>query len=168
MAPKFDPTEIKFVYIRQPGGEVGSSAVLAPKLGPLGMSPKKVGDDIAKATGDWKGIKVQVKLTVQNRQATVEVVPTTTALILKALKEPARDRKVKKNIKHNGDIPLDIIIDIARTMRASGKGIIAKEFVGTVKSVLGTCNAVGCTIDKTPPRKLDEMIEAGEVEIPAA
>jgi ribosomal protein L11 len=31
---------------------------LAPKLGPLGMSPKKVGDDVQKATKDWKGLKV--------------------------------------------------------------------------------------------------------------
>ena len=33
--------------------EIGASATLAPKIGPLGLSPKKVGEDIAKATGDW-------------------------------------------------------------------------------------------------------------------
>jgi hypothetical protein len=32
------------------------------------QSPKKVGDDIAKATKDWKGLKVTVKLTIQNRK----------------------------------------------------------------------------------------------------
>lgn len=32
---------------------MGASAALAPKIGPLGLSPKKVGEDIAKATGDW-------------------------------------------------------------------------------------------------------------------
>ena len=35
------------------------------------QSPKKVGDDIAKATGDWKGLRITVKLTIQNRQAQV-------------------------------------------------------------------------------------------------
>jgi len=30
-----------------------------------------VGDDIAKATGDWKGLRITVKLTIQNRQAAV-------------------------------------------------------------------------------------------------
>jgi hypothetical protein len=30
-----------------------------------------VGEDIAKATGEWKGLKITVQLTVQNRQATV-------------------------------------------------------------------------------------------------
>ena len=32
-------------FLRQYGGEQAPSSVLAPKVGPLGMSPKKVGDD---------------------------------------------------------------------------------------------------------------------------
>jgi len=48
MPPKIDPNEIKIIYLRAQGGEVGSSASLAPKIGPLGLSPKKVGEDIAK------------------------------------------------------------------------------------------------------------------------
>lgn len=31
-------------------------------------------DYIAKATGDWKGLEITVKLTIQNRQAQIEVV----------------------------------------------------------------------------------------------
>lgn len=42
-------------HLRATGGEVGASSALAPKIGPLGLSPKKVGEDIAKATGDWVG-----------------------------------------------------------------------------------------------------------------
>jgi len=48
MPPKIDPNEIKIIYLRAQGGEVGSSSSLAPKIGPLGLSPKKVGEDIAK------------------------------------------------------------------------------------------------------------------------
>jgi large subunit ribosomal protein L12e len=46
MPPKADPTEIKYVIIRSTGGEVPGGSVLAPKLGPLGVPPKKAGDDI--------------------------------------------------------------------------------------------------------------------------
>lgn len=82
------------------GGEVGATSSLAPKIGPLGLSPKKVGDDIAKATGDWKGLKITVCLTIQNRQATISVVPSAASLIVKALKEPPRDRKKVKNSRY--------------------------------------------------------------------
>ena len=48
MPPKMDPNQIKYVYVRVTGGEVPGASSLAPKVGPLGMSPKKVGDDIVK------------------------------------------------------------------------------------------------------------------------
>lgn len=90
------------VYLRCVGGEVGATSSLAPKIGPLGLSPKKVGDDIAKATGDWKGLKITVCLTIQNRQATISVVPSAASMIVKALKEPPRDRKKVKNSEYTG------------------------------------------------------------------
>jgi large subunit ribosomal protein L12e len=88
MGPKFDPSEVKVIKFRVVGGEVGATSSLAPKVwtsqssnnnptvlcpqvGPLGLSPKKIGEDIAKATADWKGLKITVQLNVQNRQATV-------------------------------------------------------------------------------------------------
>lgn len=43
MAPKFDPSQLVEVYVRATGGEVGAASSLAPKIGPLGLSPKKVG-----------------------------------------------------------------------------------------------------------------------------
>lgn len=50
-------------------------SALGPKIGSLGLSPKKVHDDIAKATSDWIGLRITVKLTIQNRQTQIEVVP---------------------------------------------------------------------------------------------
>nr|XP_039321794.1 60S ribosomal protein L12-like [Saimiri boliviensis boliviensis] len=117
LPPKFDPNEIKVVYLRCTGSEVGATSVLAPTIGHLGLSPKKVGDDIAKATGDWKGLGITVKLTIQNRQAQIEMVPSASALIIKALKEPPRDRKKQKNIKHNGNITFYEIVRIAQQMQ---------------------------------------------------
>ncbi|KAG8522973.1 60S ribosomal protein L12 [Galemys pyrenaicus] len=65
------------------GGEVGATSALAPKIGTLVLSPKKFGDDIAKATGDWKGLRIALKLTIQNRQAQIDVVPSASVLIIK-------------------------------------------------------------------------------------
>ena len=94
MPPKFDPNAVVEVFVRALGGEVGAASSLAPKIGPLGLSPKKIGEDIAKETlKDWKGLRVTVKLTVQNRIAKVSIIPSASALVVKALKEPPRDRK---------------------------------------------------------------------------
>jgi len=165
MGPKFDPNEIKYIYLRAVGGEVGAASSLAPKVGPLGLSPKKVGDDIAKATGDWKGLKVTVQLKVQNRQATCTVVPSAAALIIKALKEPPRDRKKVKNIKHNGNITMDDIIEAARVMRPRS---MSREFSGCMKEILGTAQSVGCTVDGMDPHDVIDGINDGSIECPSA
>ncbi|KAK9844217.1 hypothetical protein WJX81_008386 [Elliptochloris bilobata] len=164
MAPKFDPSQVVEVYVRATGGEVGAASSLAPKIGPLGLSPKKIGEDIAKETAkEWKGLRVTCKLTVQNRIAKVSVVPSAAALVIKALKEPTRDRKKEKNIKHSGNLDLDDIIEIARIMRDRS---CARKLAGTVKEMLGTAVSVGCTVDRCDPREIQAKIDEGEIEIP--
>lgn len=106
-----------------------------------------------------------VKLKIQNRQATVEILPTSPRLLVTALKEPPRDRKKNKNIKHSGSIPLDEIIEIARQMRHKS---YAKELSGTVKEVLGTARSLGCSVDGSPPSAIIDLINSGEIEIPSA
>lgn len=60
---------ITIVRIKVFGGEPGPAATLAPKLGPLGLNAKKIGEDIVKEGGKWKGIRVMVQLKCQNRAA---------------------------------------------------------------------------------------------------
>ena len=101
MALKFDSTEIKVTYLRCTNGEVCAMSALAPKIGPLGLSTKKVGEDITKATSEWKGLGITVKLTRQSRQAQIEVGSSASALIVKALKEQPQDRKKQKETNKN-------------------------------------------------------------------
>ncbi|KAF4518849.1 hypothetical protein B566_EDAN006700 [Ephemera danica] len=163
MPPKFDPSEVKIVYLRCVGGEVGATSSLAPKIGPLGLSPKKVGDDIAKATADWKGLKITVQLTIQNRQAAISVVPSAASLIIKSLKEPPRDRKKVKNVKHSGNLSFDEILGIAKQMRPRS---MSRKLEGTVKEILGTAQSVGCTVEGKNPHEVIDQINDGELEIP--
>ena len=102
-----------------------------------------------------------VKLTIQNRQAQVSVVPSASSLVIKALKEPPRDRKKEKNIKHSKSIPLDDIIDIARTMRSRS---FAKELRGTVLEILGTAFSVGCQVDGRSPKDVSDDVKEGEID----
>ena len=164
MPPKaaFDPNAIHFIFMKVVGGEVAPAAALAPKCSPIGMPPKKVGEDIQKATKDWKGLKVEVEIKVQNKQCEVRVLDTAGPLVLKALKEPARDRKKTKNVVHNGKLTMDQVQEIAKKMRPKS---YAAEFAGTVKEILGTCVSVGCTIDGQSPKDIQKMIDSGSLEV---
>merc|ERR1711970_544619 len=138
---KFDPTEIKIIMVRVPGGEVPPVPALAPKVGPHKLSPKSVGEDLCKATKEWKGMNVTCKLLVQT------------------LKEPPRDRKKVKNIAHDGNISWDDVYGVARAMRGRSN---AKKLEGTILEVLGTCRGLGCTIDGEDAEDCTEAIKDGE------
>lgn len=88
--------------------------------------------------------------------------PTAAPLVIKALKEGPRDRKKQKNVKHNGNLKIDDIIDIAKKLRPKSMAI---EFKGTVKEVLGTCVSLGCTIDGKSPKEITKLIDEGEIDI---
>eukprot|EP01083_Nonionella_stella_P015422 43167_1 len=165
MPGKFDPTAIIEIGLKVVGGEAAGASALAPKVGPLGLSAKKIADDVAKATLPYKGLLVTCKLIVQNRKAQVVVVPTASCLIMKALNEPLRDRKKEKNVKHDGNISLEDVYDISRQMRAKS---MAREFHGTVKEILGTCFSIGCTVNDQSPKELQRQITEGELVCPDA
>merc|ERR1712072_1531082 len=157
-----DPNEKKYIFMKVVGGEITPAAALAPRCAPVGLAPKKVGDDIQKATKDWKGLKIYIEITVQNRQATISIMPTAAPLVIKALKETPRDRKKVKNIVHNGKITMDQVIGIAREMRPKS---MAASFTGTVLEVLGTAVSIGCSVDGKAPKDVQKSIKRHEIEI---
>ncbi|CAD7680233.1 unnamed protein product [Nyctereutes procyonoides] len=96
---------------------------------------------MAKATSDWKDLRITVKLTIQNRQAQIEVVPSASALIIK-----------QKNIKHSGNITFDEINSLEPLKR----------------SILGTGQFVGCNVDGCHPHDVIDDINSGAAECPAS
>mmetsp|Transcript_29793 Transcript_29793/g.41158 ORF Transcript_29793/g.41158 Transcript_29793/m.41158 type:complete len:166 (+) Transcript_29793:56-553(+) len=163
MPPKFDPNQEHLLVVRCVGGEPVSTGTLGPKLGPFGLPAKKVGEDIQKATKDWKGLKITCHLVVKNRQAEIKIVPSAASLIIRALKEPLRDRKKVKNIKHSGNISYQDALSIAKQLRPRS---LSRNMAGTVREVLGTCQSVGCTVQNLPPHDLIEQIKLGALEVP--
>lgn len=65
---------------------------------------------------------------------------------------------------HAGNITLDQVYEIARTMRPRS---MAKTFTGTVKEILGSAVSVGCTVDNQNPRDLQTDIDMGTLVCPA-
>jgi large subunit ribosomal protein L12e len=78
------------------------------------------------------------------------------------LKEPPRDRKKEKNIKHNGNLSLDDVVTIAKKMRNKS---LARTLAGSVREILGTCQSVGCTVEGAPAHDISLKVASGEIEI---
>ena len=93
------------------------------------------------------------------------MVPSVSALIIKALKEPPRDRKKQKNIKHSGNITFDEIVNIAWQMWHQS---LAREVSGTIKEILGTAQSVGCNVDGHHPHDIIDDINSGTMEHPTS
>ena len=93
------------------------------------------------------------------------MVPSAASLIVKALAEPERDRKKEKNIKHSGNVTMDQIYEVARSMRPRS---IARTFRGTVLEMLGTAVSVGCTVDGKSPKDVQAEIANGSLVTPEA
>ena len=82
---------------------------------------------------------------------------------MRELKEPPRDRKKVKNVKHSGNITLEAVIGIARVMRAKS---MAKKLRGTVKEILGSCFSIGCSVNGKSPYDVQKEIDEGILTIP--
>lgn len=70
---------------------------------------------------------------------------------------------VLSTVKHSGNLSMDQIIEIAKTMRPRS---MARKLEGTVKEILGTAQSVGCTVDGQPPHDIIDKINDNEMEIP--
>ena len=150
------------VKIKVFGGESGPAATLAPKLGPLGLNAKKVGEDIIKESGKWKGIRVMVELKCQNRNAEITILPSSSALIIKELGDYERDRKKVKNVSHKGNLTLYQVVKIAKAVEDKS---LSKTFTGTVLQVIGACFSIGCTVNKLSPKEVQKKLKSGELTV---
>jgi large subunit ribosomal protein L12e len=163
--PVIVDTEVKQVVLKIVGGEPPSNAVLSAKLSPYGCNPKKAGEEIAKQTKEYTNIRLYVKLSIQAREIKqVELLPTCSAYIIKDLKEPVRQRrKVKGAVyKHTGNITFEQVKTIAKKMKDKS---LARETIGTVKEVLGTCLAVGITVDGKSPKDVTQDVVSGKLSV---
>jgi len=78
-------------------------------------------------------------------------------------KSPRGTGKKNKNVKHNGNIALDDVIEIMRVMRSHS---MAKDLSRSIKEILRTCVSVGCTVYGKDPKDLQQEIFDGDIEVP--
>ncbi len=142
------------------GGNASGGPPLGPALGPTGVNIGQVVDEINKKTKDMSGMKIPVKVIVDASTKTFEIEvgsPPTSALIKKEL-------RIEKGAGGNdpaGDLIFDSVLRIARMKKGS---LLAEDFKGTVKEVIGTCQSVGVTIDGKSPKEITAEINEGKFD----
>ncbi len=127
---------------------------VAQQLGPMGINVGQVISDVNTATSEFKGVTVPVHLTIDPETKTVSIKvlsPPTSELIKKELKiEKASGARLKQRV---GNFAIEQVISIAK---AKHNSMLSNDFMATVKSILGTCQALGVLVES---KEISEVLE---------
>ncbi len=144
------------------GGKASGGPPIGPGVGPTGVSIKDVVDAINDKTRDFKGLKVPVTVLVNTDDKTFEIkvsTPMASALLLKEL--GIAKGSGTPNTDPCGDVKFEVIIKIARMKQDS---LNALDMKARAKTIVGTAQSCGITIDgKMAPEILKE-IDAGNYD----
>ena len=119
---------------------------------------KQVVDDINKATQEFLGMKVPVKITVNKKKRTYELevgIPPASALILNEL--GLEKGSGEPNRKKIGDITLEQAFKIAQIKR---ENLLGKTITNAALEILGTAHSLGLLCEgKDIPTVIQEIKE---------
>jgi large subunit ribosomal protein L11 len=142
------------------GGNMAPGPAVAQQLGPMGVNISKVISDVNVATAAFKGVTLPVHLTVNagTKEVSIKVLsPPTSELIKKELKvETASGARLKQRV---GNLAIEQVIGIAKAKHSS---MLSNDFMATLKSVLGTCQALGAMVENKEIKEILVEIEEGK------
>jgi len=135
---------------------------VAQQLGPMGINMGEVISNVNTATSEFKGVTVPVHLTVnpETKQVSIKVLsPPTSELIKKELGiEKASGARLKQRV---GNFAIEQVISVAKAKHDS---MLSNDFLATLKSVLGTCQALGVLVENKEVKEVLEEIKEGKYE----
>ena len=142
------------------GGEASAGPPLGPALGPMGVNIMEVISAINEKTGDFKGMKIPVTVTVDSETKKWEIevgIPSASALILK-------EANIQKGTGTAGtewvaDIGIDTIVKVSNVKLESS---YASELKSVAKQVIGTCQCLGIKIEGRTPKEITAEINSGK------
>lgn len=149
------------------GGKMTPGPAVAQQLGPMGVNMGQVISDVNEATKEFTGVTLPVHLTVNadTKEVSIKVMsPPTSELIKKELGvKTASGERLKQKI---GNFAIEQVIGIAKSKHDS---MLSNEFISSVKSVLGTCQALGALVESKEVKEvMDEILNGKYAEEIAA
>ena len=142
------------------GGKMSPGPAVAQQLGPMGINMGKVISDVNEATKEFAGVTLPVHLTVNadTKEVSIKVMsPPTSELIKKELGvEKASGARLKQR---SGNLAIEQVISVAKSKHDH---MLSNEFISSVKSVVGTCQALGVLIENKESQEIMEEIVEGK------
>ena len=142
------------------GGNMTPGPAVAQQLGPMGVNMGKVISDVNEATQEFKGVTLPVHLTInpETKEVSIKVLsPPTSELIKKELGiEKASGARMKQRV---GNFAIEQVISVAKAKHDS---MLSNDFMATLKSVLGTCQALGVLVENKEIKEVLKEIKEGK------
>ncbi|MHA1727639.1 MAG: 50S ribosomal protein L11 [Promethearchaeota archaeon] len=145
------------------GGKASGGPPIGPAIGPTGIPIKMVLSEINKKTAEFEGIKVPVLIIIDPSDKTFEIkvkTPMTSALLFK--EGGIEKGSGEPNTVKVTDMELEQICKIARMKRDD---ISAITFANVVRTVLGTAQSCGITVDGQAAKEISDKIKMGEIKV---
>ncbi len=142
------------------GGKMSPGPAVAQQLGPMGINMGQVISDVNEATQEFKGVTLPVHLTVNpdTKEVSIKVLsPPTSELIKKELGiEKASGARLKQRV---GNFAIEQVISVAKSKHDA---MLSNDFLASVKSVIGTCQALGVLIENKETSEIMQEIKEGK------
>lgn len=142
-------------------GGACNAGPLGPALGPTGVNIGEVVAEINQKTAEFKGMKVPVKIEVDDKRGfTVSVgLPPASALIKEKLGLKSGSGNAKTTFV--SDMSWDQLKSIARM---KGDNLMGADLRRQATEIVGTCTSMGVTIEGMNPREASKRLRAGEFD----
>lgn len=144
------------------GGKASAGAAMGQAFGPLGVDMKAILDKINEATAEFKGMKIPVTVIVDTETKEFELeigTPPVSELIKKELN--IQKGSGKAAIEKVGNLAIEQIIKISKMKESS---LIVNNLKSAVKSVIGSCGAMGVLVEGKEPLEINPEIDSGKYD----
>lgn len=143
------------------GGKASAGPPLGPALGPTGLNIGQVVAAINEKTAEYKGMKVPVKVEIDDKKNfTISVgTPPASALILQKAGLPKGSGSAKSEI--TGNISLDDVISIAKMKEDD---LMGADLKARCKEIVGTCTSMGISVEGENSRDFMPRLAKGDFD----
>lgn len=143
------------------GGKATPGPPLGPALGPLGVNMKAIIERINEETKIFNGIKVPVKVIIDDKkQFTIQVgIPPVSSLIKNEIGLELGSGTPSE--KFVGNLTIKQAVAIAKMKKNDS---LSKNLKNGVKEVVGTCLSLGITVEGMKAKEATAAINSGKFD----